>query len=248
MYVTYNQGFRTPSESQLFRGGRSASGGTQAARQAEALALFNASASLKAIKADQYEVGLRGAADKWNYDIVAYVLTKKDDLLSRRDDTGYSVQTNNGTTEHKGIEIGLGRSFTSRIRFDAALSYAKHTYKDWVTSSENFSGKEIESSPRFLGNARLTVRPVERVMTQLEWVRIGSYYLDAANTYGKYSGHDLFNLRASVDIAKQTSGFLRVMNLSDQRYADSASQSSATGGLYSPGLPRTVYAGIESRW
>ena len=248
VYVTYNQGFRTPSESQLFRGGRSASGGTQAARQAEALALFNASASLKAIKADQYEVGLRGAADKWNYDIVAYVLTKKDDLLSRRDDTGYSVQTNNGTTEHKGIEIGLGRSFTSRIRFDAALSYAKHTYKDWVTSSENFSGKEIESSPRFLGNARLTVRPVERVMTQLEWVRIGSYYLDAANTYGKYSGHDLFNLRASVDIAKQTSGFLRVMNLSDQRYADSASQSSATGGLYSPGLPRTVYAGIESRW
>ena len=248
VYVTYNQGFRTPSESQLFRGGRSASGGTQAARQAEALALFNASASLKAIKADQYEVGLRGAADKWNYDIVAYVLTKKDDLLSRRDDTGYSVQTNNGTTEHKGIEIGLGRSFTSRIRFDAALSYAKHTYKDWVTTSENFSGKEIESSPRFLGNARLTVRPVERVMTQLEWVRIGSYYLDAANTYGKYSGHDLFNLRASVDIAKQTSGFLRVMNLSDQRYADSASQSSATGGLYSPGLPRTVYAGIESRW
>jgi outer membrane receptor protein involved in Fe transport len=248
VYVTYNQGFRTPSESQLFRGGRSASGGTQAARQAEALALFNASASLKAIKADQYEVGLRGAADKWNYDIVAYVLTKKDDLLSRRDDTGYSVQTNNGTTEHKGIEIGLGRSFTSRIRFDAALSYAKHTYKDWVTSSENFSGKEIESSPRFLGNARLTVRPVERVMTQLEWVRIGSYYLDAANTYGKYSGHDLFNFRASVDIAKQTSGFLRVMNLSDQRYADSASQSSATGGLYSPGLPRTVYAGIESRW
>ena len=248
VYVTYNQGFRTPSESQLFRGGRSASGRTQADRQAEALALFNASASLKAIKADQYEVGLRGAADKWNYDIVAYVLTKKDDLLSRRDDTGYSVQTNNGTTEHKGIEIGLGRSFTSRIRFDAALSYAKHTYKDWVTSSENFSGKEIESSPRFLGNARLTVRPVERVMTQLEWVRIGSYYLDAANTYGKYSGHDLFNLRASVDIAKQTSGFLRVMNLSDQRYADSASQSSATGGLYSPGLPRTVYAGIESRW
>jgi outer membrane receptor protein involved in Fe transport len=247
-YVTYNQGFRTPSESQLFRGGRSATGGTQTTRQAEALALFNASTNLKAIKADQYEIGLRGTADKWNYDVVAYVLTKKDDLLSQRDDTGYSVQTNNGTTEHKGIELGLGRSFNSQIRLDAALSYAKHTYKDWVTSSVDYSGKEIESSPRFLGNVRLTVRPVQRLMTQLEWVRIGSYYLDAENTYGKYSGHDLFNLRASVDIAKQTTGFLRVMNLADKRYADSASQSSASGGLYSPGLPRTVYAGIESRW
>ncbi|NBU00300.1 MAG: TonB-dependent receptor, partial [Betaproteobacteria bacterium] len=35
-YASYNHGFRTPSESQLFRGGRSASGGSLSARQAEA--------------------------------------------------------------------------------------------------------------------------------------------------------------------------------------------------------------------
>jgi len=41
---------------------------------------------------------------------------------------------------------------------------------------------------------------------------------------------------------------LRAMNLADKRYADSASQSNAAGGLYAPGLPRTVYAGIQARW
>jgi len=247
-YLTYNQGFRTPSESQLFRGGRSASGGTQVSRQAEALALFQASSSLKAIKADQAEIGLRGASNQWNYDLVAYVLTKKDDLLSRRDETGYSVQTNNGTTEHRGIELGFGQGFSPQLRLDAAFSYAQHTYQDWVTSSENFSGKEIEASPRFLINARLTYRPSSAIMTQLEWVRIGSYYLDPANTYGRYPGHHLFNLRASIAITGQMTGFIRVMNLADERYADSASQSSSAGGLYSPGLPRTIYAGLESRW
>jgi len=85
-------------------------------------------------------------------------------------------------------------------------------------------------------------------MTQLEWVRIGSYYLDPANTYGRYPGHHLFNLRASIAITGQMTGFIRVMNLADERYADSASQSSSAGGLYSPGLPRTIYAGLESRW
>jgi len=38
------------------------------------------------------------------------------------------------------------------------------------------------------------------------------------------------------------------MNLADWRYADSASQSSSSGALYAPGLPRTAYAGIEARW
>jgi outer membrane receptor protein involved in Fe transport len=42
--------------------------------------------------------------------------------------------------------------------------------------------------------------------------------------------------------------FARVTNLLDKRYADSASQSSANGGLYSPGLPRTVYAGVEAKF
>ena len=248
VYATYNQGFRTPSESQLFRGGRSSSGGTLAARQAEALALFNSASRLRAIKADQVELGLRGQGQDWNFDIVGYVLTKRDDLLGRRDETGFTVQTNNGTTEHKGIELGLGRNLTREFRADAALGYARHTYKDWVSAAENLSGKEIESSPRFLGNARLTYRSFDGMLAQIEWVRVGGYYLDPANIYGKYSGHSLINLRASVDVSKDVAVFFRVMNAFDKRYADSASQSSALGGLYSPGLPRTAYAGIQSRW
>ena len=35
-------------------------------------------------------------------------------------------------------------------------------------------------------------------MLQLEWVRIGAYWLEASNSpaLGKYPGHDLLNLRA----------------------------------------------------
>jgi outer membrane receptor protein involved in Fe transport len=85
-------------------------------------------------------------------------------------------------------------------------------------------------------------------MAQLEWTQIGSYYLDAANQYGKYNGHSLYNLRSRYQLDKNTDIFIRIMNLADRRYADSASQSSSSGALYAPGLPRTAYAGIEARW
>jgi outer membrane receptor protein involved in Fe transport len=117
-----------------------------------------------------------------------------------------------------------------------------------VTSTVNYSGKEIEASPRLMGNTRLTWKPAAKTTAQLEWVKIGSYFLDQENIYGKYPGHDLFNLRASQGVSKDLSVFARVTNLLDKRYADSASQSSANGGLYSPGLPRTVYAGVEAKF
>jgi outer membrane receptor protein involved in Fe transport len=41
--------------------------------------------------------------------------------------------------------------------------------------------------------------------------------------------------------------FARVMNVADKRYADSASVSSNTP-VFSPGLPRAVYGGVELKW
>jgi iron complex outermembrane receptor protein len=247
-YASYNHGFRTPSESQLFRGGRSASGGSLSARQAEAQALFNAASQLKAIKAEQLEWGLRGSQQQIQYEVVAYQLTKSDDLLSQRDATGYSVQTNNGTTKHRGIEVLVGTRLSPAWRFDAAASYASHRYEQWISGSTDNSGKNIESAPRTLANLRLSGQMVAGLNAQLEWVHVGSYYLDQANQFGKYPGHGLWNLRMSMALGADASLFLRAMNLADKRYADSASQSNAAGGLYAPGLPRTVYAGIQARW
>jgi outer membrane receptor protein involved in Fe transport len=41
--------------------------------------------------------------------------------------------------------------------------------------------------------------------------------------------------------------FASLNNIADKRYADSASISSSTP-VFSPGLPRTLYAGLEAQW
>ena len=247
LYATYNQGFRTPSESQIFRGGRSTLTNVTNAK-AEALALSNAANSLKAIQAEQYEVGLRGNGKSYKYDVVVYQLTKKNDLLSYKDSTGYAVQTNNGETSHTGIELGLEKSVSNQFIINLATSYAKHTYVNWITSTINYSGKTIEQAPSKLSNIRLNWLPTTETTLQLEWVHVGSYKLDQANLYGDYPGHQLLNLRLSQRFSKEIQFNTRLMNLTNMRWADSASQSSASGALYAPGIPFTAFAGLEFKW
>jgi len=236
VFSSYNQGFRTPSENQLFRSG------------ATALTAATAAAALRPILAEQFEVGVRGEVQRWSYELVAYHLKKQDDLLAQRDSSGVTVQTNNGSTEHQGVELGLGREIVPRLRLDLAASYAKHRYRQWSTSTADYSGKEIENSPRLLANLRLTWQPVKGTQAQLEWVELGSYYLEATNLQGKYDGHRLFNARISTQLDQHWSFFARLTNLTDKRYADSASYSSNTAAMYSPGLPRAVYLGVQRTW
>ena len=110
------------------------------------------------------------------------------------------------------------------------------------------SGKELVSAPREIGNATLKFAPARyaRANAEVQWTHIGSYWMDQANTH-RYPGHDLFNLRATQALDERWAMFARVMNLTDRRFADSASVSSGTA-VYSPGLPRALYVGLEGKW
>jgi outer membrane receptor protein involved in Fe transport len=242
LYSSYNYGFRAPSESQLFRAGSDTA--ANAGEKAQ-LAL-----ALKPVKARQFEVGVRGVASAWSYDLAAYQLVKTDDLVTQRDlATNISTTVNAGKTEHTGLELALGTAFNRQWRFDTALSYAVHRYVDWVTSTANYSGNEMAAAPRFMANTRLSWTPQPGTLAQLEWISLGEYWLEDSNsaTYGKYPGHDVFNLRFSQSVRRDVRVFARLMNLTDRRYADSASVSSNTP-VYAPALPRALYAGVEATW
>jgi iron complex outermembrane receptor protein len=245
-FASYNQGFRAPSENQLFRP-------SSATSAAQANASMQSALRLKPITASQWELGLRGVAGRVAYDVAVYDLRKKDDIVSLRDTaTNLTESVNAGETRHRGIELGANAPLSDTLAGGLSFSYARHTYENWVAFSSststnvNFSGRDIEASPRVLLNARLDWAPRETVRMQVEWVRIGSYWMDQANTT-RYDGHDLFNLRASWAVSRHLSLFGSVTNLLDRRYADSASVTSSTP-VYSPGLPRTFYSGAELRW
>lgn len=242
-FAGYANSFRAPSESQVFRGSREA---TAAKAQAAAEALL----SLKPVVVDNYEIGVRGKYGDTTFELAAYHMTKEDDLVSYTDPvTSQRTVMNAGKTLHRGIELAAGFAVARDWRLDVSLSRARHTYEKWeVSGTVDYSGKEMEAAPRTLANTRLTWTPgfMNGGQLQLEWVRLGSYWLDQANT-GKYAGHDLVNLRADYRLGKSLSLFGSVANLFDRKYAETASGSGAAPE-YAIGAARSAILGVQAKW
>lgn len=237
-FVSYRQAFRAPSEGQLFRSGKSTN-----------------SVDLKPVRAESIETGLRGQRGKLHYEVSLYYMQLHDDIVSYTDTaTNTRYTTNAGETRHRGIELGLGTALSRRLALDVAASWARHIYEEWVPKTGvDYSGKEMESAPRLIANTRLGYRPaaLNGGKLELEWVKLGEYWMDPANTY-QYPGHDVLNLRINYPVDKKLEVYARLMNLADKRYATTAKYTPAGWGPekfeYAPGMPRTVYAGLKYRF
>lgn len=242
-FVTYSNSFRTPSEGQVFRGNRESSA-------VKAQAAADSLLRLKPVTVDNFEFGLRGKSGDTSYEVSVYHMVKKDDIVSYTDPvTTQRTVVNAGKTLHRGIELALGTQLAKEWRADLSASYARHTYEAWtVSGTADFSGKEIESAPRVITSARLTHLPVwmNGGRIEAEWFRLGSYWLDQANT-GKYAGHDLLGLRVAYPVGKGFELYGNVHNLLDKRYAETAA---GTGPApeFSAGLPRMIYVGLQAKW
>ncbi|MBI3593200.1 MAG: TonB-dependent receptor, partial [Nitrospirae bacterium] len=235
-FLSYNHAFRVPSAGDLFRG----NSGTA-----------STAVNLKPIKVDSYETGLKGKiTDIFTFDASLYYMEKKNDIVSYSPSTGVTERLNAGETGHKGIEAGLGIKPLKEIELNTSYSYATHKYKTYsVSSTVDYSGKEIPQAPRQIINTRLVYKPsfLKGSIAELEWVRLGKYWLDDANTE-KYSGHDIFNMRVSYYITKQWEVYAKAINIADKLYAERASKSGTDAAQFAPGSPRTFFAGITYNW
>jgi iron complex outermembrane recepter protein len=231
LFGSYRHSFRAPSEGQLFRQGSAIS-----------------TVDLKPIRADALEAGLRGALSVFDYEITAYDMRVQDDVLTFiREDNQRETQ-NAGETRHRGIEVGAGADVTEWLRLDAAYSHAKHTYESWnPRATLSYSGKEIERAPRDLFNTRVRIDPafLRGGQASLEWVRVGSYWEDPENA-NRYEGHNLLNVRASVGLPYGTQLVARIVNLTDERYAENATFTAAEHEQLNPGAPRMIYLGVQA--
>ncbi len=235
IFGSYAHGFRAPSEGQLFRQGQAQN-----------------TVDLDPVRADSWEAGARGSlAGRVTYQVSAYRMQVSDDILTFTDSrTGTRETSNAGRTLHRGVEVGVGAALGAGLRADLGWSRARHSYEAWSPRPDvDFAGNEMESAPRTLVNLRLAWRPAwrEGMDFAAEWARVGSYWMDADNMH-RYGGHALVNLRADVPLTRGVEAVARVSNLLDTRYAEGASFTQAAGEEFAPGMPRTVYVGVQWRW
>lgn len=236
-YASYRQGFRAPSQGQLFQQGANRS-----------------TVGLRPVVAHSTEAGLRGSlGDRVLYSVAVYDMRVRNDILSILDGAGVTTSSNAGETRHRGVEASMGAALLPLLRLDGAWSTATHTYEDWVIPvagrNVSFAGHTMEQAPHTSGNLLLTWKPplLNGGRVAVEWSHTGTYYMDAENTH-TYGGFDLWTLHGNYRLHGGAEVFGRVANLADTRFAELVSYNAFNGEQYTPGNPRTVFAGLRWTW
>lgn len=193
---------------------------------------------------DSLEAGLRWRlADRGRVELVGFVMEKRNVFF--RDADGFNVT--DGRSDHHGIELDAGLELTDTLSLAASATWAIHEYafdRPVSRGSETIvDGARLDTAPEWLWNARLLWEPRPDTDLEAEWVHVGEYFADAANT-AAYEGHDLVNLRAAYEFGGGWEAFTAVRNVFDTRYAERADF--AFGGYrYFPGEPRSVSFGVR---
>ena len=203
---------------------------------------------INASRSTSAEIGLRGrnAAGLWNATL--FDIRTRDEIVSAGSVNGRATFTNGGTTRRQGLELssehGLG-NFT----FTSAYTYLRARY-----------GSGTASIPA--GN-RLPGIPEQQLFAQLGWLpdwaasigglftlearHTGHVFANDANT-AQAQAHTLLGLSARFE---QKTGlwtwrqFVRIDNLTDQKYVGSVIVNDGNSRFFEPGLGRAGSVGVE---
>ncbi len=222
IYGAVSQGFRAPQTTELYR-----------------LQNRQSVADIDQVELDALEFGFRGTTERLNYAVSIFTMEKENFIF--RDTSRSNVD--NGETSHEGVELDLGFLLTDSLRARMAFTYANHEYdNNPALSATPLSGNTIDTAPQTLGSATLLWQPSNTHQLELEWVHIGKYYQDPQNLH-EYEGHDLLHFRGSWQMNSTTRLFYRIMNLTDEAYAERADFTFGND-RYFVGTPRSVFVGM----
>jgi len=224
LYGNLSRGFRAPQTSELYR--------LQGSQNV---------ADLKSERLDSLELGARGGNGMIEYDVNFYVMRKENVIF--QDDNRANIS--DGKTRHRGVELAFLVKPAEQFDVGLNVSYAHHEYdSSAATTGGNITeGDDIDTAPRWMGALVVGWDFHTNGRAELEWIHMGKYYTDVSNEHS-YPGHDLLNLRVSYQTSDRIKLFARIINLSDELYAERADFAFGED-RYFPGEPRSFYAGVE---
>ena len=193
------------------------------------------------------EVGIKFEAEELSMVFSAYNMSK-DNVIFR--DTNYN-NVSDGKTEHRGFELDMSYELSDNINIALSGTHVRHRYDNnpaMVRGSNGqnvlIQGNDVDTAPRNFGSARVSWKSGLDSLWELEWIKMGGYYLEPQNVH-RYEGHNLLNLRTSWRVNSDVTVYARVNNLADKSYAKRADYTGFTGYRYFPGTLRSINVGFD---
>jgi iron complex outermembrane receptor protein len=207
----------------------------------------------------QIELGIRGRSGPVSWDLAAYDVELKNEILNVNvqpfPGAPFTVPTyrNSPRTRHYGLETGLeyqlpGGIFQRGAKQDDARIRLAYTFAGYrFLDDPDFDGNEIPGAPEHHLQAELRYSHSSgfSLAPKLEWVP-ASYFIDSPNTASN-DGWATLGLRAEFVLDRLgLTAFAAGENLTDTRYSASVQVDNAAGHSFEPADARAFYVGL--RW
>jgi outer membrane receptor protein involved in Fe transport len=228
VYARYANSFRVPSANRLY-----------------AIKTSNSESTLDPEISNTYEVGYKFKGNSTALEVALYYMDISDTITSYEDPiTGLKYNDNGGSTINKGVELSVQQTFTPEWSTKLAYSRSEHRFDN----DPEYGNNEMASAPNNNLNLRVFYRPVQvnGLLVMAEVQHLSDYYMDHDHTFS-YDGYTSYNLKADYKMNKQWRVFAKVNNVTDERYAESASFSYGKE-KYTPAAPRQVFLGVKATW
>ena len=206
----------------------------------------------------QYELGTRGQKLGLSWDLSAYDVELRNEILNINvqpfPNAPFTVPTyrNAPRTRHSGVEVGLlyqlPGSFlvrgdvTDHVSVRTSYTLARYEYLE----DSSYKGNDIPGAPHqvLTTEIRYTHPSGFSLIPSVEWVP-RAYFLDSQNTV-KNDGWTNASLRAEFATSSGINLFVAGQNLTNRRFSQSVQVDNAAGKWFEPADGRSFYAGL--RW
>ncbi|MGH7937439.1 MAG: TonB-dependent receptor family protein, partial [Chthoniobacterales bacterium] len=219
---------------------------------------------LKAQTGTTIEVGTRGEADRFKWELSYYYLWIEDELLTVNDQFGNPLGTvNEPHTIHQGVELGLEVRLLDSLFYHEATQGKQRPATDRLTLRQVFNWNDFRfDDSSVYGDNRLAGAPEFTYRVELRYESPCGFYFapnvqaasrvpaDYANTlYG--DRYAILGVNFGYQSTHGWSVFADFRNLTNERSASAAepipdaTTSFGAPRVFHPGEPRSFYGGIE---
>lgn len=216
--------------------------------------LFDAASNFLANKAqisDTWEMGVRGAMSRIDWDAAYYYSRLKKELLSLNDALGNPLGTVNarGTTVHQGIELGAAWHLTDALTLNGVYNLNRLHFK----SDPVFNNNQLPSLPEHFFKLELLYKHPSGFYAGPNFERAAcGYPVDMANTFFA-DPFSVWGLKAGYQTPQGLNVFVEAKNLTERTYAASTgivanAAGADTNTIFNPGNGRAIYSGLEWKW
>ncbi|MGX2031850.1 MULTISPECIES: TonB-dependent receptor family protein [Methylocaldum] len=227
---------------------------TQLAFRDPRLNQTSSESALDAQEGTTIEVGTRGEAGVFNWDLAVYHSWINNEILSTLLPGQTQTSTNNADkTTHTGVEVGTGALIPLDLMGDDLLRVRlTYTYQRFLYDNDSAYGDNyIPGAPNHFGGAEAVYEHPSGFYIGPNIRMTSNYYVDYANTL-KAPAYTLFGARAGYKNTFNKLGyhvFVEGRNLTDEKWvastsvADRATRSGTA--ILNPGFDRTIFGGIS---